>query len=190
MIATCGHSRALSWEQLEEEGIAMNGSYGETQAVRAASWRGWAQRLVDRALGIEPVDAHCDVPCGIYDPHQAAIAAKTVHTMNQKVTALPVPGPSASAQETLEYRNTVVRMAQTKEAHAQLCKQELLIFWTDYFKPEHLTMFPDLHETFWKAAKLCSYNKQHVDLAKSQELMDAVAKISGMFQQAEAAKKK
>ena len=139
---------------------------------------------------IEPVYAHCDVPCGIYDPHQAGVAAKTVHTMNTKLSALPVPGPTASPQEHLEYRNTLVRMVQTKEAHAQLCKQELLILWSDYFKPETLSMFPDLHETFWKAAKLCSYNKQHVDLAKSQELMDVVAKISDMFQKAEAAKKK
>jgi nickel superoxide dismutase len=147
-------------------------------------------RIVDRLFGIEPVYAHCDVPCGIYDPHLAGVSAKTVHTMNKKLTDLPIPAAGASAQEQLEHRNTVVRMVQTKEAHAQLCKQELLILWTDYFKPDALAMFPDLHETFWKAAKLCSYNKQHVDLAKSQELMDAVAKIAGMFQKAEAAKKK
>ncbi len=147
-------------------------------------------RFIDRILGIEPVYAHCDVPCGIYDPHGAAVAAKTVHTMNQKVTNLPMPAAGASAQEQLEHRNTIVRMVQTKETHAQICKQELLILWTDYFKPENAAPFPDLHETFWKAAKLCSYNKQHVDLAKSQELMDAVAKISDMFAKAEAAKKK
>ena len=147
-------------------------------------------RFVDVLLGIEPVYAHCDVPCGIYDPHGAAIAAKTVHAMNKKVTDLPAPGPNASALESLEHRNTVIRMVQTKEAHAQICKQELLILWSDYFKPEHLSMFPDLHETFWKAAKLCSYNKQHVDLAKSQELMDAVGRISELFGKAEAAKKK
>ena len=147
-------------------------------------------RLVDRLFGIEPLYAHCDVPCGIYDPHLAAVAAKTVYTMDKKLTDLPLPGSSASAQEQLEHRNTIVRMVQTKEAHSQLCKQELLILWTDYFKPEHLSMFPDLHETFWKAAKLCSYNKQHVDLAKSQELMDVVANISDIFNKAEAAKKK
>ena len=147
-------------------------------------------RILDRFLGIEPLYAHCDVPCGIYDPHGATIAAKTVHTMNKKLTDLPTPGPTASPQEALEHRNTIVRMVQTKELHAQVCKQELLILWTDYFKPEHLAMFPDLHETFWKAAKLCSYNKQHVDPAKSQELMDVVAKVSELFQKAEAAKKK
>ena len=139
---------------------------------------------------IEPVFAHCDVPCGIYDPHLAAVAAKTVHTMNKKITDLSTPPPTAPAHEMLEHRNTLIRMVQTKETHAQLCKQELLILWSDYFKPETLAMLPDLHDTFWKAAKLCSYNKQHVDLAKSQELMDVVAKISDIFQKAEAAKKK
>ena len=147
-------------------------------------------QVLDRIVGIEPLYAHCDVPCGIYDPHLAAVAAKTVYTMNKKLTDLPTPAPTAAPNEVLEHRNTVVRMVQTKEAHTQLCKQELLILWSDYFKPEHLSMFPDLHDTFWKAAKLCSYNKQHVDLAKSQELMDAVAKIGELFQKAEAAKKK
>ena len=154
------------------------------------SLRATLTRTLDRWLGIEPLFAHCDVPCGIYDPHLAAVSAKTVHTMNTKLTALPTPGPTASPQEALEHRNTIVRMVQTKETHAQLCKQELLILWTDYFKPEHLSTAPDLHETFWKAAKLCSYNKQHVDLAKSQELVDAVARIAELFHKAEAAKKK
>ena len=101
------------------------------------SFRETVTRTLDRWLGIEPVFAHCDVPCGIYDPHLAALSAKTVHTMNTKLTALPVPGPNAPPQDHLEYRNTLVRMVQTKEAHAQLCKQELLILWTDYFKPEN-----------------------------------------------------
>ena len=150
---------------------------------------GQSSRVMDRWLGIEPLYAHCDVPCGIYDPHLAAVAAKTVYTMVKKATELPLPDPKGSPAQVLEYRNTIVRMVTTKEQHAQLCKQELLILWTDYFKPEALKLFPDLHDTFWRAAKLCSYNKQHMDLAKAQELMDAVAKISEMFQKAEAAKK-
>ena len=153
-------------------------------------WRHALTRVMDRLLKIEPLHAHCDVPCGIYDPHGAAIAAKTVHTMNTKVSNLPMPPSTASVLEQLEHRNTIVRMVHTKETHAQICKQELLILWSDYFKPEHLAMFPDLHETFWKAAKLCSFNKQHVDLAKAQELMDAVAAISDLFKKAEAAKNK
>lgn len=151
---------------------------------------GFVSSLFDKLFGIEPLHAHCDVPCGIYDPHTAVIAAKTVHAMNTKVTGLPVPGSVASAGEVLEYRNTLVRMVQTKEHHAQICKQELLILWSDYFKPEALSMFPDLHDIFWRAAKLCSYNKQHIDLAKSQELIDVTGQISEMFKKAEAAKVK
>ena len=61
------------------------------------SFPGFLRRsVVDRLLGIEPLYAHCDVPCGIYDPHLASLAAKTVHTMVKKVTDLPCPGADAS----------------------------------------------------------------------------------------------
>ena len=119
--------------------------------------------------------AHCDVPCGIYDPKPAQIAAQTVLKMVQKIQELPTQNPS------LEDRNYFVRMVLTKEEHARICKEEILILWTDYFKPEHLKTFPNLHETFWKAAKLCSENKQHVSLEKAQELVDAVNHIAEMF---------
>src|SRR5690348_387011 len=106
-----------------------------------------------RYLPARTVYAHCDIPCGIYDPKAAQTAAATVLVMVQKIKAL-------GGEPTLENRNSFVRMVQNKEKHAQLCKEELLILWTDYFKEEHLEKFPSLHETFWKAAKLCSKNKQ------------------------------
>ncbi|MBI3070172.1 MAG: hypothetical protein HYY87_02610, partial [Candidatus Levybacteria bacterium] len=62
--------------------------------------------------------------------------------------------------DNLNDRNSFVRMVWTKEEHARKCKEELLILWTDYFKKEHLSQFPNLHETFWQAAKVCSKNKQ------------------------------
>ena len=125
--------------------------------------------------------AHCDVPSGIYDPKPAQIAAQTVLKMVQKINELPGENP------TVEDRNSFVRMVWTKEEHARKCKEELLILWTDYFKPEHLNMFPDLHVVFWKAAKLCSENKQHVSLEKAQELVEAVNHIAEMFEKAKAA---
>ncbi|MBI2642012.1 MAG: superoxide dismutase, Ni, partial [Candidatus Wildermuthbacteria bacterium] len=66
--------------------------------------------------------------------------------------------------------------------HAQKCKEELLILWTDYFKPEHLEMFPALHETFWKAAKLCSKVKQEVSMEAAKELEKAVQEIADIFE--------
>ena len=127
------------------------------------------------------VYAHCDIPCGIYTPEPALTAAKTVAKMVEKIQALPADG---SAEKILQARNSFVRMVHVKEEHAQLCKKELLILWTDYFKPEHLEMFPTLHETFWKAAKLCSKNKQEVNREAAQELLDAVEEIAGMFNKA------
>ena len=73
-----------------------------------------------------------------------------------------------------------------KEEHAQKCKQELLILWTDYFKQEHLEMFPGLHETFWKAAKLCSRVKQEVNMEAATQLAAAVEEIAKMFEKAHA----
>lgn len=125
--------------------------------------------------------AHCDIPCGIYTVEPARTAAKTVVKMVEKILALPTDG---SPQEILQARNSFVRMVQVKEEHAQICKKELLILWTDYFKPEHLAMFPDLHEKFWKAVKLCSQVKQEVSMEAAKALQDAVEEIAEMFETA------
>lgn len=119
--------------------------------------------------------AHCDVPCGIYDPSHAQIAAQTVLKMAQLIDDLP------TENKTVNDKNKFIRCVLTKEEHARKCKEELLILWTDYFKPEHLKMFPNLHETFWKAAKLCSINKQEVNIGHATELVKAVDGIAEMF---------
>ena len=133
--------------------------------------------------------AHCDIPCGIYSPWIATLAAKTVWTMVKKMLDLKTPADHAPDAEIHAYHNTISRMARVKEDHAELCKRELQILWSDYFKPEHLTMFPQLHETFWTALKLCSKNKQNVDEQAAASLQDTVANIANMFDQAEQAKK-
>ena len=127
--------------------------------------------------------AHCDIPCGIYDPTPAKIAADTVAKMVEKITALlePGKGSEADARPGADVRANFVRMVAVKEEHAQICKKELLILWTDYFKPEHLERYPKLHETFWKAAKLCSKNKQSVDAQAAADLQAATKEISDIF---------
>jgi nickel superoxide dismutase len=119
--------------------------------------------------------AHCDIPCGIYDPTPAKIAADTVAKMVEKINALP-----AGAADTAT-RNSIVRMVVVKEQHAEICKKELQVLWSDYFKPEHLAKFPNLHDSFWKALKLASKNKQNVDAQAAAELQAAVKDISDMF---------
>lgn len=140
-------------------------------------------RVIDKIFPPSIAYAHCDVPCGIYDPRVAQIAAATVAKMVEKIEALPKDNLAVGD------RNLFVRAVKTKEEHAQKCKEELLILWTDFFKPEHLEMFPELHDTFWKAAKLCSKNKQNVDSEAAKELVSAVDEISEMFNKAKAAAK-
>lgn len=130
------------------------------------------------------VYAHCDVPCGIYDPHGAQIAAATVLKMVEKVEGLPKDENSWSVDD----RANFIRYIHTKEEHAQICKKEILILWTDYFKPEHLQKFPELHDKFWKTAKLCSENKQHVSRESAEALIKAVDEIANIFNQTKASK--
>lgn len=119
--------------------------------------------------------AHCDVPCGIYDPKSAQIAAKTILKMVTLISDLSTENLS------VEDREKFVRYVLTKEEHAKKCKEELYILWSDYFKEEHLIMFPDLHDKFWKVVKLVSENKQRVSLESAKRLVVAVDEIADMF---------
>jgi len=125
--------------------------------------------------------AHCDIPCGVYDPRPAQIAAVTVLKMVQKIKEL-----DEKKDMNVSSLNSMVRYIWTKEEHARKCKEEILILWTDFFKQEHLKMFPNLHDTFWKAAKLCSINKQEVSLEHATELVKAVDEIADIFNKAKA----
>lgn len=140
-----------------------------------------------KILPMFTVYAHCDVPCGIYDPKAAQIAAATVFKMVEKLQTVELPDVS-NKQLLLDYNNVTTRLIWTKEEHARKCKEEILILWTDYFKPEHLVKFPTLHETFWKAAKLCSTNKQEISLDHAKELVVAVDEIADIFAQTKATK--
>ncbi len=128
----------------------------------------------------EEVEAHCDGPCGVYDPAAARINAEAVLSMTKKILALEPPAGN-DAKAWAAYLNTMARYIQIKEDQAQKAKTELLILWTDYFKPQHLEQFRDLHDVFWKAAKLCSACKVEVNLEKAQELVDTVKKVHSMF---------
>lgn len=136
-------------------------------------------RLIDRLSAPETVSAHCDIPCGIYDPHAAQIAALTVVRMNQLINNLQMEGAEKAGMD--KYANSFSRYVAVKEDHAEICKKELDILWHDYFRPEHLEKYPDLHTTFWTAAKLASRNKQNADLAAAEELLAATQRIAEIF---------
>ncbi len=129
---------------------------------------------------VETAEAHCDGPCGVYDPSSTRVPAEAVLSMTKKILDLKKPDGGNDAANAA-YANTLARYISIKEEQAQQAKDELLILFTDYFNPGHLEKYPDLVEVFWKSAKLCSACKQEVSLEHAEELMANVKKIHEMF---------
>ena len=122
-----------------------------------------------RALAPRTVaHAHCDIPCGVYDPAQARIEAESCYKIIQKY---------ADSTDAL-FRD---RCIAVKEERAELVKHHIDVLWHDYFKPEHVEKFPNLHDVCWKAAKQASQVKRTVDLAEAQKLLDLIDQIDAMW---------
>jgi nickel superoxide dismutase len=122
------------------------------------------------------VHAHCDLPCGIYDPAQAKIEAESVKAIQ---TRYQDPEKFKTKAETVDdYR---ARCLIIKEERANLVKEHLWVLWTDYFKPEHLEKYTNLHELFWKATKEAGLAKKSQDPQQGQGLLDAIAEIDKIF---------
>jgi nickel superoxide dismutase len=117
--------------------------------------------------------AHCDVPCGIYDPHGAELAAQTVARMVELLGGLNSDSPAD--------RNKFVRCVTVKEQHAEIVKHEVQVIWSDYFKPEHLAANPDLHTKVWNLLKLAGKNKQNIDAEAAAELQASVKEFADIF---------
>lgn len=125
-------------------------------------------------MKIKSVAAHCDVPCGIYETDSMIHAAITCKRMVEK--ALELQNISD-----LDHQNQFVRIVMYKEEHAKNAKDQLYLLWSDYFKPEHLERFPDLHEKFWIATKQCGKVKQTLSIEECDKLIAQINEIAQMF---------
>ena len=135
---------------------------------------GSVKRLADRLSPFGVAHAHCDIPCGIYDPHDAIQAAQTCIRMTELIL-------ESEDVSTRGARNNLIRYVAAKEEHATKAKDDILIIWTDYFKPEHLEKYPNLHELVWNACKLGSQVKQNVDMDAAQAFKAALEEIGNIF---------
>ena len=124
-------------------------------------------------LKAQVAEAHCDIPCGIYDPIAAKIAAQTVQKMVLRMQALE------EGDDHVAYANTMSRYVAAKEEHAELCKRELRILWADYAWPN--TDANDLASKFNSALKLAGRCRQAVDMAACEELVASVDDIAAAF---------
>ena len=124
-------------------------------------------RLMRRSI---TASAHCDLPCGVYDPAQARIEAESVKAIQEKY--------QANDDQVFRTRALII-----KEQRADLVKHHLWVLWTDYFKPPHFEKYPHLHDLFNKATKQAGAagGKSSVDPAEGQKLLDLIAEIDTIF---------
>jgi nickel superoxide dismutase len=119
---------------------------------------------------VREVRAHCDLPCGVYDPAQARIEAESVKAMQERYQANTDP----------VFRTRAIMII---EQRSQLAKDHLCVLWTDYFKPEHFEKYPYLHGLLNAAAKAASSEgtKGSTDPATGQHLLDLIAQVDKVF---------
>ncbi len=122
--------------------------------------------LTPRTVG----SAHCDLPCGVYDPAQARIEAESIKAIAEKYQANPDP----------EFRT---RALIIKEQRAELVKHHLWVLWTDYFKPPHFERYSNLHQLFNEATKLAGATgaKGSVDPTVAEQLLLKIDEIAKIF---------
>lgn len=125
--------------------------------------------LFIKFLPSKPVFAHCDIPCGIYDPHMAQMAAHTVIRMTHLL------------KEAEADAHAIARMTHVKEDHGKICENELVTLWADYFKEEHFKEYPELPDLILKTVKLTGKVRQEVNLDVANELLTNVQKIAEIF---------
>jgi nickel superoxide dismutase len=128
-------------------------------------------RLFTRLL--EPkatAHAHCDLPCGVYDPAQARIEAESVKAIAEKY----------QQNTDHDYRT---RCLIIKEQRSELVKHHLWVLWTDYFKPPHFEKYPNLNQLFNEATKLAGAagTKGSVDPDVADQLLAKIEEINKIF---------
>ncbi|WP_326699766.1 superoxide dismutase, Ni [Streptomyces sp. NBC_01754] len=114
------------------------------------------------------VSAHCDLPCGVYDPAQARIEAESVKAVQEKY----------QANDDADYRTRAILI---KEQRAELAKHHVSVLWSDYFKPPHFEKFPELHQLVNDTLKALSAAKGSNDPATGQKALDLIAQIDKIF---------
>jgi nickel superoxide dismutase len=114
------------------------------------------------------VRAHCDLPCGVYDPEQARIEAESCYKIIEKY----------AANEDATFRTRAIAI---KEERAELVKHHLDVLWHDYFKPEHIDKVANLHDLFWQASKQASKVKASTDLADAKKLLDLIDEVDSAW---------
>ena len=134
--------------------------------------------LLNRILPATEASAHCDIPCGIYDPHLMQLSALTCVRMNQLVTDLAPPASMEKADRD-KYMHALVRYTQVKEEHAEIVKRETRIIRGDFFKPDNSP--PNIGELTDGIMKTASKVRQNLDMEAANELLNLTQQFADAF---------
>ena len=157
--------------------------------MSALAWlRARSIELRDAVVPPETAYAHCDIPCGIYDPHEAQIAALTVLRMDQLIAEAAAPAMDAKPEDRAAYVSKLARYTAVKEQHAERVKHEVRVIWGDYITADHAKAHPQLGELVSKILKQASKARQSVAVADAQELIKLVQEFAEIFWQTKGAK--
>src|SRR5450759_2056488 len=126
---------------------------------------------------LEEASAHCDIPCGIYDPHLAQVAALTVIRMDDLMADLMKDHKEASA----EFFNSMARYIAVKEEHAELAKREVRVIFGDYMKKEQVDKYPELPALMHHILQLGSKCRQTTSRDAALELLGKVNRFAEIF---------
>ncbi len=132
---------------------------------------------LDRLFGFDEAKAHCDIPCGIYDPHMAQIGALTVIRMIDLMNEMK----QSHGPDTPDYVNNMPRYVLVKEEHAEIVKREVRVIYGDYIKQEQLDKFPELPALVHKIYQLGSKARQTADRQVALDLLTAVNRFAEIF---------
>jgi len=136
-------------------------------------------KKMDQLHPVDVVDAHCDIPCGIYDPHQALIGALTVIRMVDLMENLV----NTHSAEKVEFHNSMARYVAVKEEHAELAKHEVRVIWGDFMKAAHVEQFPQLPTLVHKIMQLGSKSRQTADRETALAFLEALNEFAEIFWQ-------
>jgi nickel superoxide dismutase len=129
---------------------------------------------LDKKLNFETAQAHCDIPCGIYDPSTAQISALTVVRMMDLMATLA----EGEEKSTIDFHNSMTRYIASKEEHAEKAKHEIRVIWGDYFKKDK---HPNVDELVHKIMQLGSKARQTADREAGVAFVEAINEFAEIF---------
>ena len=133
-------------------------------------------KFVDKFLHLPEAQAHCDIPCKIYDPIEAQLGCLTIIRLNDLLEEL-----QNKDLNDFTAKGQISRLIAQKEEHGVKVKEAIRVIWGDYFKQPQIEQFPEIHDLVHKIMMQASKAKQNVDRQAGVDLLDQVNKFAEIF---------